>query len=112
MADFVSLVMETCAYAGSGNVLNIQKLLHICAEHKDDEKESANQIAAVLGVALIAFGEDIGQEMCLRTMNHLLQYGEPIIRRTVPLAIGLLRISNPDVATLDLLNKLAYDSDK
>jgi 26S proteasome regulatory subunit N1 len=23
MADFVSLVMETCAYAGSGNVLNI-----------------------------------------------------------------------------------------
>jgi 26S proteasome regulatory subunit N1 len=112
MADFVSLVMETCAYAGSGNVLNIQKLLHICAEHKDDEKESTNQIAAVLGVALIAFGEDIGQEMCLRTMNHLLQYGEPIIRRTVPLAIGLLRISNPEVATLDLLNKLAYDSDK
>jgi len=34
------LVMETCAYAGSGNVLNIQKLLHICAEHKEDEKES------------------------------------------------------------------------
>jgi 26S proteasome regulatory subunit N1 len=87
-------------------------LLHICAEHKDDEKESANQIAAVLGVALIAFGEEIGQEMCLRTMNHLLQYGEPIIRRTVPLAIGLLRISNPEVQTLDLLNKLAYDSDK
>lgn len=112
MADFVSLVMETCAYAGSGNVLNIQKLLHICAEHKDDEKESTNQIAAVLGIALIAFGEDIGQEMCLRTMNHLLQYGEPIIRRTVPLAIGMLKISNPEVATLDLLNKLAYDSDK
>ena len=65
----------------------------------------------MLGVALIAFGEEIGQEMALRTMNHLLQYGEPIIRRTVPLAIGLLRISNPEVATLDLLNKLAYDSD-
>ena len=42
MADFVSLVMETCAYAGSGNVLNIQKLLHICAEHKEDEKESTH----------------------------------------------------------------------
>jgi 26S proteasome regulatory subunit N1 len=49
--------------------------------------------------------------MCLRTMNHLLQYGEPIIRRTVPLAIGLLRISNPEVTTMDLLNKLSYDSD-
>jgi len=29
----------------------------------------------------------------------------------VPLAIGLLRVSNPDVASQDLLNKLAYDSD-
>ena len=45
-------------------------------------------------------------------MNHFLQYGEPVIRRTVPLAIGLLRISNPEVNTVDLLNKLAYDSDK
>lgn len=30
----------------------------------------------------------------------------------MPLAIGLLRVSNPDVKTLDLLNKLAYDSDE
>jgi 26S proteasome regulatory subunit N1 len=112
MAEFVGLVMETCAYAGSGNVLVIQKLLHLCAEHKEDEKDATHQIAAVLGVALVAFGEDIGQTMCLRTMNHLLQYGEPIIKRTVPLAIGLLRISNPEVATMDLLNKLAYDADK
>jgi 26S proteasome regulatory subunit N1 len=65
----------------------------------------------VIGVALIAFGEDIGTDMCLRTMNHLLQYGEPSIRKTVPLAMGLLRISHPDVNTLDLLNKLAYDTD-
>ena len=49
--------------------------------------------------------------MSLRTMSHLLQYGEPSIRKTVPLAMGLLRISNPDVNTLDLLNKIAYDSD-
>ena len=112
VAELVALVMETCAYAGSGNVLNIQKLLHICAEHKEDEKESIHQIAAVIGVALIAFGEEIGQEMSLRTMNHLMQYGEPIIRRTVPLAIGLLRVSNPEVQSMDLLNKLAYDSDK
>ena len=49
--------------------------------------------------------------MCLRTMNHLLQYGEPIIKRTVPLAIGLLRISNPEVTSMDLLTKLSYDTD-
>lgn len=60
MKDFVSLVLESCAYAGSGNVLNIQKLLHLCAEHRDQEIESIHQVAAVIGVALIAYGEDIG----------------------------------------------------
>lgn len=59
---FSILVVETCAYAGSGNVLKIQKLLHICAEHKTEEQkdETIHQVAAVLGVALISFGEDIG----------------------------------------------------
>jgi 26S proteasome regulatory subunit N1 len=50
-------MLETCAYAGSGNVLKVQKMLHLCAEHKKDEKETLNQIAAVIGVALIGFGE-------------------------------------------------------
>lgn len=111
-AAFVELVVETCAYAGSGNVLKVQKMLHICAEHKKgDDANSMHQIAAVIGVSLVAFGETIGTDMCLRTMSHLLQYGEPTIRKMVPLAIGLLRVSNPDVKTLDLLSKLAYDSD-
>jgi 26S proteasome regulatory subunit N1 len=61
-------------------------------------------------VALIAFGEEIGSEMCMRTMSHLLQYGEPIIKRTVPLAIGLLRISNPEIGAMDLLTKMSYDT--
>ena len=72
MASLVTLVMETCAYAGSGNVLKVQELLHICAEHKENENETIYQLAAVIGIALIAFGEEIGQEMCLKTMNHLL----------------------------------------
>jgi len=109
-AKFVELVVETCAYAGSGNVLKVQQMLHLCAEHKED-KESIYQVAAVIGVALIAFGEEIGTEMAMRTMQHLLQYGEPTIKRTVPLAMGLLRISHPEIGTMDLLNKLAYDSD-
>lgn len=70
--EFLALVVETCAYAGSGNVLKVQKMLHLCAEHKKEEKDALNQIAAVLGIGLISFGEEIGQEMCLRTMNHLL----------------------------------------
>lgn len=86
-------------------------MLHLCAEHKKEEKEGIHQIAAVIGVSLIAFGEEIGVDMCLRTMNHLLQYGEPNIKKMVPLAIGLLRVSNPEVAIMDLLTKLAYDTD-
>lgn len=39
-AQFLQLVVETCAYAGSGNVLKVQKMLHLCAEHKKEEKES------------------------------------------------------------------------
>lgn len=109
-AEYTKLVIDTLAYSGTGNVLKIQNLLHLLSEHKTDEKDALHQIAAVLGVAFIAFGEDVGQEMCIRTLNQLLTYGEPIIKKMVPLAIGLLKISNPDVITIDLLTKLAYDS--
>jgi 26S proteasome regulatory subunit N1 len=51
--------------------LKVQQMLHICAEHKED-KDSIYQVAAVIGVALIAFGEEIGTEMAMRTMQHLL----------------------------------------
>lgn len=53
--------------------------------------------AAVLGVAMIAMGEEVGLEMVIRSLEHLLQYGELSIRRAVPLALGLLCISNPKV---------------
>ena len=72
---FVEILIEACAYAGTGNVLKIQKMLHECAKHHKEDKDAFHQIAAVLGVALIAMGEEIGTQMALRTMNHLLQYG-------------------------------------
>ncbi len=87
-------------------------MLHKCAEHKNDEKESIHQKAAVLGVSLIAFGEETGTDMCLRMMSHLYQYGDPVVKRTVPLAIGLLRVSNPEVGAMDWLTKLAYEQDE
>jgi 26S proteasome regulatory subunit N1 len=94
--------------AATGNVLKIQHLLHLCSEHFDTEKEGASQDDvhqvcfevgtlshllvvpltwfrvqgyAVVGIAMIAMGEEISTEMALRTMDHLLQYGEPVIRR-------------------------------
>lgn len=47
-------------------------MLHHCNDHINKEKEDdLHQSYAVLGVALIAMGDDIGTEMSLRTFNHL-----------------------------------------
>mmetsp|Transcript_15590 Transcript_15590/g.27683 ORF Transcript_15590/g.27683 Transcript_15590/m.27683 type:complete len:931 (+) Transcript_15590:332-3124(+) len=41
ISKFAVVVIETCAYTGTGNVLQVQKLMHLCAEHlnKDGEEE-------------------------------------------------------------------------
>lgn len=150
-------MVEVCAFAGTGNVLRIQRLLHICSEHheapeKEERKESSKEAAkkeettaaatatangspsaatagasaattavqadlssqqavAVIGLALIGMGEDIGAEMAFRTLGHLLRYGEPCIRRAVPLALGLISVSNPRLNVLDTLSKFSHDSD-
>nr|MBE5726988.1 regulatory particle non-ATPase 1 [Cucujiformia] len=125
-------MVEVCAYAGTGNVLKIQQLLHICSEHyesssssssdKDDKKSdqgssdkekdlSSRQAVAVLGIALISMGEDIGAEMAFRAFGHLLRYCEPPIRRAVPLALALISVSNPRLAILDTLSKFSHDAD-
>merc|ERR1712142_1250457 len=114
-------LVEICAYAGTGNVLKIQQLLHICSDHyeqdkeatdkskdkkKDDKKDgekdkeekkedapmdlSGQQAVAVLGLGLISMGEDIGSEMLIRTLSHLMRYCEPI---------------------LDTLSKFSHDAD-
>ncbi|KAJ8299161.1 hypothetical protein KUTeg_023221 [Tegillarca granosa] len=135
-------LVDVCAYAGTGNVLKIQHLLHICSEHddskdkennekkeekKDDKKKkddkdtdtkdssntdlSLNQGIAVLGIALVAMGEDIGSEMSFRAFGHLLRYGEVAIKRAVPLALGLISASDPKLQILDTLSKFSHDSD-
>ena len=89
-------LVEACSYAGTGNVLKVQTMLHQCDEHidtskgKDDAKDSKDatdatdkdekkethvddtfQAFSVIAIALIAMGEDVGAEMCLRQFNHL-----------------------------------------
>lgn len=146
--SMATTMVDICAYAGTGNVLKIQHLLHICSEHyettveksesdtkkssdqqkkddkekekeKDKEKEkedkekdlSSTQAIAVLGIALIAMGEEIGSEMAYRSFGNLLRYCEPVIRRSVPLALGLISVSNPKLNILDTLSKFSHDSD-
>lgn len=40
-----------------------------------------------------------------------MHYGEPVIRKTVPLALGLVSASNPQLPILDTLSKYSHDND-
>ena len=72
---------------------------------------SGQQAVAVLGLGLIAMGEDIGSEMLTRTLSHLMRYCEPVIRRAVPLALAMCSVSNPQLPILDTLSKFSHDAD-
>ena len=106
---YALITLESCAYAGSGNVLKVQQMLRTCTDHLTEGAE--HQAVAVLGLALANIGEDIGTEMTLRTFEHLLHYGELPVKRVVPLALALLYISNPDYGVVDQLSRLSHDQD-
>lgn len=181
--DYTITLLEALAYCGTGNVLKVQKFLHICSESaekkseedkkddaktlspgmpslankdkdgkeadkpaestdkseskdkdskdsKDAEKKDASSSkkdnkkdedkpratfskhqAAILGISLISMNEDVGSDMTMRVLGSLLRYGEPVIRKTVPLAFAMLSISNPKLSVLDALSKLSHDND-
>ncbi|KAI0018373.1 armadillo-type protein [Xylariomycetidae sp. FL0641] len=115
MARPTSVLAEICAWAGTGAVLKIQELLHICNEQIEDSEEKRGdellQAYAVIGIALVAMGEDVGQEMVLRQFGHLMHYGEANIRRAVPLAMGLISPSNPQMKVYDTLSRYSHDND-
>ncbi|KAI6785183.1 26S proteasome regulatory subunit rpn-1 [Emericellopsis cladophorae] len=115
MAKSTAVLADICAWAGTGAVLKIQELLHICNEHQEESDEKKGdellQSYAVLGIALVAMGEDIGQEMVLRQFGHLMHYGEANIRKAVPLAMGLISPSNPQMKVYDTLSRYSHDND-
>ncbi|XP_004298171.1 PREDICTED: 26S proteasome non-ATPase regulatory subunit 2 1A-like [Fragaria vesca subsp. vesca] len=100
----------SCAYAGTGDVLKVQTLLGHCSQHIE-EKDEDHHGPAVLGIAMIAMAEELGLEMAIRSLEHLLQYGQQNIRKAVPLALGLLCMSHPKVNVMDTLSRLSHDTD-
>ena len=116
MAKPTSVLAEVCAWAGTGTVLKLQELLHICNDHIEGDSDENKgdellQSYAVLGLALISMGEEVGQEMVLRQFGHLMHYGEPNIRKAVPLALGLISPSNPQMKVYDTLSRYSHDND-
>lgn len=76
-----------------------------------EEEEELYQGIAVLGLACIAMGEEIGQDMSLRHFSHLMHYGNSLIRRAVPLAMGLVSASNPQMKVFETLSRYSHDPD-
>jgi 26S proteasome regulatory subunit N1 len=115
MSKPTSVLAEICAWAGTGTVLKLQELLHICNDHIEDSDDKKGdellQAYAVIGLALVAMGEEVGQEMVLRQFGHLMHYGEPNIRKAVPLAMGLISPSNPQMKIYDTLSRYSHDND-
>lgn len=115
MAKPTSVLASVCAWAGTGTVLKLQELLHICNEMIDEKEESKGdelvQSYAVLGLSLIAMGEEVGQDMILRQFGHLMHYGASNIRKAVPLAMGLISPSNPQMKVYDTLSRYSHDND-
>lgn len=148
-----SVLCQVCAWAGTGAVLKLQELLHICNDHIDESETSSTsdtpnpsnnnnansdqtnqsnsdststakpaedkkspgdpliQSLAILGLGLISIGEPVGEDMILRTFGHLMHYGAPNIRRAVPLAMGLVSPSNPQMKVYDTLSRYSHDTD-
>lgn len=169
IANTLKVLVTICAYAGTGNVLQIQSLLQMCStkpedsdedeedeeggaenepgalpqegvtstapdsentedaldqskeEPKEEDKSNAEpettpedksfQGYAVLGLATICMGEEIGQDMVLRHFGHLMHYGNPLIKRAVPLAMGLVCASNAQMKVFDTLSRYSHDQD-
>lgn len=115
IAKHAEVLVDIMAYAGTGNVLKIQQMLHLTADHlpveDDKEPEDMFQAFATIGIAMIAMGEDVGTDMALRQFGHLMHYGDPIIRKAVPLALGLLSASNPQMKVFETLSRYSHDSD-
>ncbi|GFH09753.1 26S proteasome non-ATPase regulatory subunit 2 homolog [Haematococcus lacustris] len=116
ISQFAQVTLDGCAYAGTGNVLKVQQLLAMCGEHLEAGEEGSawkamHQPAAVLCLALIAMAEPVGAQMAGRTLEHLLQYGDPGVRKGVPLALAMLHVSSPDTGAMDTLSRLSHDAD-
>ena len=112
-------VLDMFAYAGTGDVLKIQQFLTTCGEQVEQDAESdvepwqtAHQSVAAIAIGAIASGEELGSQMAHRALEHVLQYGGPAAKKGVPLALAILNVSNPDVAVIDTLGRLAHDTDE
>ncbi len=67
--------------------------------------------ASVIALALIASSEEVGNEMAMRLVGHMLHFDSANKKTVIPIALAILSLSNAKINVVDLLVKLAYDVD-
>jgi 26S proteasome regulatory subunit N1 len=53
ISKFCSVTLETCAYAGTGDVLKVQGMLALCGEHISTDDNSTWKVKASVMVLVI-----------------------------------------------------------
>lgn len=83
-------------------------------EKQEDDPSTKHESAkakglCALGIGLIAMGENIGEEMVMRHLEHLMHYGDLHIKQAVPLAMGLISTSNPQMKVYETLSRYTHE---
>jgi len=79
-------------------------------EDPESRRESAKAKGlCTLGIGLISLGENIGEEMVMRHLEHLMHYGDSHIKQAVPLAMGLVSTSNPQMKVYETLSRYTHE---
>ncbi|KAJ3324198.1 proteasome regulatory particle base subunit [Blyttiomyces sp. JEL0837] len=103
-------------------------ILQTLMERDDETLKSVYTRFMGVGLGLLFMGKQDASEATLETLKAIehpvskmigvivetcsyMHYGEPVIRRSVPLALGLICASNPLVHVLDILSKYSHDND-
>lgn len=65
MSKYAQVVLDSAAYAGTGNVLKIQELLGLCGEHIETEEATAWKVS-LLQLCVVQKGARVeGERLCL-----------------------------------------------
>jgi 26S proteasome regulatory subunit N1 len=112
IGKFSELVIEICAYIGSGNVLKIQEYMQRASKVTEDPAEIELQCLSLIGIAFISISEVVGTNIIIRLIHQILHYCELPLKRVVPIMLTIIGIANSNIQIADLLYKLAHDEDQ
>lgn len=109
---YAQLVVEVCSFAGTGDVLKVQKYMQLAAKEPANDNEVELQSVALLGVALLSISEPTGRGVFMRLIHQVLSYASPTLKRVVPVMLAVMGVVNGNIQITDMLFKLAHEEDQ